>query len=69
MPESVAILEKKIIRPNGTEYMTVAVTDDCLEFRNFGHDRMLIKMDVKVLEQLVPFLYEANFWHKAIKND
>ena len=58
-------MEKRIVRPDGTEYMTVAVTEDSLEFRNFTKRGMTIRMDVKVLEQLVPFLNEATFWSKV----
>jgi len=58
-------MEKKITRPNGTEYMTVAVTEDSLEFRNFTRKGMTVKMDAKILDQLVPFLNEVTFWQKA----
>jgi len=58
-------MEKRILRPNGDEYMTVYVDSDTLEFRNFTKKGMTIKMDVKVLEQMVPFLNEALFWQKA----
>lgn len=58
-------MEKRIVRPDGTEYMTVAVTDDSLEFRNFTKKGMTIRMDVKVLEQIVPFLNEVTFWRKV----
>lgn len=58
-------MEKRILRPNGDEYMTVYVDSDTLEFRNFTRKGMTIKMDVKVLEQIVPFLNEALFWQAA----
>lgn len=58
-------MEKRIVRPDGTEYMTVAVTKDSLEFRNFTRKGMTVKMDVKVLEQVVPFLNEVAFWRKV----
>lgn len=58
-------MEKRIVRPDGTEYMTVAVTEDSLEFRNFTRKGMTVKMDVKVLEQVVPFLNEVAFWRKV----
>lgn len=58
-------MEKQILRPDGTEYMTVVVGEDQLEFRNFSKKGLTIKMDVKILEQLVPFLNEATFWRKV----
>ena len=61
-------MEKRIIRPDGTEYMTVYLDNDTLEFRNFTKKGLTIKMDVKVLEQIVPFLNEALFW-QAASND
>lgn len=61
-------MEKQITRPDGSEYMTAAVTDTQLEFRNFSKKGMTIKMDVKILDQLVPFLNEVQFWRKA-QND
>ena len=61
-------MEKRIVRPNGDEYMTVYVDSDTLEFRNFTRKGMTIKMDVKVLDQMLPFLNEAAFWRKA-QND
>lgn len=61
-------MEKRILRPNGDEYMTVYVDSDTLEFRNFSKKGMTIKMDVKVLDQMVPFLNEVLFW-QAASND
>lgn len=58
-------MEKKIVRPNGTEYMTVATAGDTIEFRNFGAQGATIKFDSKVLDQLIPFLTEVNFWNKV----
>lgn len=58
-------MEKQILRPDGTVYVTVAVTEDMLEFRNFTKKGMTVKMDAKILEQIVPFLNEALFWQKA----
>ena len=58
-------MEKKIIRPNGTEYMTVATAGDKIEFRNFSSKNLTIIFDAKVLDQLIPFLTEVNFWNKV----
>lgn len=58
-------MEKQLTRPDGSEYMTAAVTETHLEFRNFSKKGMTIKMDAKILDQLVPFLNEALFWRKA----
>lgn len=58
-------MEKKIVRPNGTEYMTVATVGDTIEFRNFSTHGLTIKFDAKVLDQLIPFLTEVNFWNKV----
>ena len=58
-------MEKKIVRANGTEYMTVATVGDIVEFRNFGHQKYVIRFDAKVLDQLIPFLTEVNFWNKV----
>lgn len=58
-------MEKRIIRPNGDEYLTVCVNDDMLEFRNFTKKGLTIRMDVKILDQLIPFLNEVQFWRKA----
>lgn len=58
-------MEKKIIRPNGVEYMTVATNGDMIEFRNFSSKGLTVKFDAKVLDQLIPFLTEVNFWNKV----
>lgn len=58
-------MEQKIIRPDGTEYMTVFTDGDMIEFRNFGRGGYIVKFDVEVLDQLLPFLNEANFWRKV----
>ena len=57
-------MEKKIISSSGKEYMTVALSGNFIEFRNFGEHRVTIKFDVKTLDQLVPFLKEVQFWNK-----
>lgn len=61
-------MELKITRPNGSEYMTVSVSDNMIEFRNFGSNGVTVRFDSKVLDQLVPFLREVNFWNK-VKDD
>ena len=61
-------MEKKIIKSNGTEYMTVATTGDMIEFRNFSKRGLTIKFDAKILDQLIPFLTEVNFWNKVREN-
>lgn len=61
-------MEKKIVRPNGVEYMTVATNGDMIEFRNFSSKGLTIKFDAKVLDQLIPFLTEVNFWNKVKEN-
>ena len=58
-------MEKKIVRPDGSEYMTVATNGDMIEFKNFGQKGHVIRFDSKVLDQLVPFLAEVNFWNKV----
>ena len=57
-------MEQKIVRPNGSEYMTVALVGDMVEFRNFGDRGYVIRFDTQVLDQLIPFLTEVNFWRK-----
>ncbi len=57
-------MEKKIVKPNGEEYMTAVFNHDRIEFRNFGEAKVNIMFDAKVLDQLIPFLTEANFWRK-----
>jgi hypothetical protein len=58
-------MEKKIVRSNGSEYMTVATVGDMIEFRNFSSKNLTIRFDAKTLDQLIPFLTEVNFWNKA----
>jgi hypothetical protein len=58
-------MEKKIVRSNGSEYMTVATVGDMIEFRNFSSKNITIRFDAKTLDQLIPFLTEVNFWNKA----
>lgn len=59
---------KEITRPNGNVYMTVYTDGDIVEFRNFTSRGITVRFDAKILDQLVPFLTEANFWRKA-QND
>ena len=65
-------MEKKIVRPNGTEYMTVATDGDMIEFRNFSSNfsskGLTVRFDARVLDQLIPFLTEVNFWNKVKEN-
>ena len=58
-------MEKKIVKPNGEEYMTVVAIDGRIEFKNFGNDKLNIIFDDKVLDQMIPFLIEVNFWNKT----
>ncbi len=58
-------MEKKIVGPSGKEYMTAVYVQDKIEFRNFGDSKYTVVFDVKVLDQLVPFLNEVNFWRKV----
>lgn len=58
-------MEKRIIRPNGDLYMTAYTDGDVVEFRDFTDKRITIRFDAKVLDQLLPFLNEANFWRKV----
>jgi hypothetical protein len=62
-------MEKKIVRPGGQEYMTVALVNGQIEFRNFSSERITVRFDAKVLDQLVPFLKEAQFWNKIKENE
>lgn len=57
-------MEKQIVRPDGTEYMTVFTDGDMIFFKNLGPSMNTIIFDIKVLDQLIPFLTEANFWRK-----
>ena len=61
-------MEKKIIRSNGSEYMSVAAAGDMVEFRNFSKHGLTIKFDAKILDQLIPVLTEINFWNKVKEN-
>lgn len=58
-------MEKQIVRPSGSVYMTVVAIGDSIEFRNFGDSNYTVTFDAKVLDQLVPFLSEVNFWMKV----
>lgn len=58
-------MEQKILNSKGQEYMTVAAEGDLIEFRNFSKHGLTIRFDAKVLDQLVPFLNEVNFWNKV----
>lgn len=58
-------MEKKIINSKGNEYMTVATNGDMIEFRNFTKHGLTVRFDAKVLDQLIPFLTEVNFWNKV----
>ena len=57
-------MKKKILKPNGKEYMTIVATDGRIEFRNFGQHMVNIHFDARVLDQMIPFLTEVNFWNK-----
>ena len=58
-------MEKQILRPNGDVYMIAYADGDTVEFRNFTEKGLTVRFDAKVLDQLIPFLTEANFWRKA----
>jgi hypothetical protein len=58
-------MERKIVRPDGSQYMTAVHTGEFIEFRNFAANNYTVRFDVKVLDQLVPFLNEVQFWRKA----
>lgn len=57
-------MEKKIIDSKGNVYMTAVLEKGGIEFRNFGKQNINIRFDARVLDQLIPFLTEANFWNK-----
>ena len=59
------MLEKDIVRPNGQVYMTVATTNNFVEFRNFGPERMTVVFDIKTLDQVIPALNAINFFYKT----
>ena len=61
-------MEKKIVNSKGNEYMTVAAVGDMIEFRNFSKHRLTVRFDAKVLDELIPFLTEVNFWNKVKEN-
>lgn len=48
--------------------MTVAANGEMIEFRNFSSKGITVRFDAKVLDQLIPFLTEVNFWNK-VKED
>lgn len=58
-------MEKKITRPDGSKYMTAVYTGDLIEFRDFAANNITVRFDAKILDQLVPFLNEIQFWRKA----
>jgi hypothetical protein len=58
-------MEKKIVRPDGSQYMTAVYTGEFIEFRDFAANNYTVRFDAKVLDQLVPFLNEVNFWRKT----
>lgn len=58
-------MKRKILNSKGQEYMTVATNGNMIEFQNFGREGHTVKFDAKVLDQLVPFLTEVNFWNKV----
>ncbi len=58
-------MQKKILNSKGQEYMTVATNGDMIEFRNFSHQNLTVRFDAKVLDELIPFLTEVNFWNKV----
>lgn len=58
---------KEITRPNGNVYMTAYTDGEVVEFRNFSRQGITVRFDAKILDQLVPFLTEANFWRKSKK--
>lgn len=45
--------------------MTAVFENGKIEFRNFGERNINISFDARVLDQLVPFLNEVNFWRKV----
>ncbi len=58
-------MEQKITRPDGSKYMTAVYTGESIEFRDFAKNGYTVRFDAKVLDQLVPFLNEVQFWRKA----
>ena len=58
-------MEQKITRPDGSKYMTAVYTGESIEFRDFSANNYTVRFDAKVLDQLVPFLNEIQFWRKA----
>lgn len=61
-------MEKKIVNSKGCEYMTVAAVGDMIEFRNLSKQKLTVRFDAKVLDELIPFLTEVNFWNKVKEN-
>lgn len=57
------MLERKIVRPDGTEYMTVKHNREqgTIEFHNFGRRNLVVKFDDKINKQLLEFLHEVQF--------
>lgn len=53
------------MRPDGSKYMTAVYTGDTIEFRDFAANNITVRFDAKVMDQLIPFLQEANFWNKV----
>ena len=58
-------MEKRIVRANDTEYMTVSAEGDMIFFKNFGKSSVTVGFDARVLDLLIPFLTEVNFWNKV----
>jgi len=63
--EKAPLIEKRIMRPDGSKYMTAVYTGDTIEFRDSAANNITVRFDAKVMDQLIPFLQEANFWDKV----
>lgn len=61
-------MEKKIIDSKGNVYMTAVLNRGRIEFREFGPHNLNVNFDARVLDQLIPFLTEANFWNKVTED-
>jgi predicted RNA-binding protein with PIN domain len=57
------MLQQKIVRPDGSEYMTAVYNreDNMIEFHNFGSHKVVVKFDAQASKQLSQFLREVEF--------
>jgi len=55
--------ELDILKPDGSLYTKVSITDKTIVFSDFSDYNISVHMDIKILDQLIPFLndyYDKN---------